>query len=294
MISPVNSYVGLTRESPLFEDPASLGTLYPTGQRNFVRVYPADDLAGAALARFASERGRRRAFVLDDGIPDYSGVIARAFVATAKRVGLEVVGRARWKTTRRSYAPLVRRIRSRRADAVLVSGVLNNNGARLIRDLRAGLGSQVDLMGPDGMAPVSSLLAATGRAGRGFFVTPGGLSLAHLPPAGARFVQRFARTQPGIEVQSLSVYAAQATETLLDAIARSDGTRASVLEQLFRTRSSGGLIGEISFDRRGDIRRAGVTILRAVRDAPSTSIASSAGGVPVSAIPVSPEDAEAR
>ena len=39
-----------------------------------------------------------------------------------------------------------------------------------------------------------------------------------------------------MEVEPATVYAAQATEVLLDAIARSDGTRGSVLEQLFKTR----------------------------------------------------------
>ena len=46
----------------------------------------------------------------------------------------------------------------------------------------------------------------------------------------------------------------QAADTLLDAIGRSDGTRGSVLEQLRRTREPRGLVGEVGFDERGDIR----------------------------------------
>jgi hypothetical protein len=51
-------------------------------------------------------------------------------------------------------------------------------------------------------------------------------------------------------------HAAQATDVVLDAIARSDGTRASVLEVLLRTRVAGGLLGDFSFDRRGTSARA--------------------------------------
>jgi ABC-type branched-subunit amino acid transport system substrate-binding protein len=45
----------------------------------------------------------------------------------------------------------------------------------------------------------------------------------------------------------------QATEVLLQAIARSDGTRASVVRELFATRMKDGILGSFSFDRNGDI-----------------------------------------
>ena len=52
LISPSNSVVGLTRGGPGV-DPALPGALYPTGRRNYLRVYPTDDLQGAALAHLA-------------------------------------------------------------------------------------------------------------------------------------------------------------------------------------------------------------------------------------------------
>ena len=54
--------------------------------------------------------------------------------------------------------------------------------------------------------------------------------------------------------------AAVATEALLEAIARSNGTRASVVEQLFETRLKGGFLGPFSFDRRGDITPARIAL----------------------------------
>ena len=52
---------------------------------------------------------------------------------------------------------------------------------------------------------------------------------------------------------------------LLDAIARSDGTRAGVLDELFRTSLRRGLTGSVRFDDRGDIVAPPVTILRISR-----------------------------
>ncbi len=48
----------------------------------------------------------------------------------------------------------------------------------------------------------------------------------------------------------------------LDAIARSDGTRASVTRELFRTRIDDGIPGDIRFDRTGDLVDAPFTVCR--------------------------------
>ena len=49
---------------------------------------------------------------------------------------------------------------------------------------------------------------------------------------------------------------------LLDAIARSDGTRGSVIDQLFRARVSDGLLGTFRFDAHGDVDSSPFTVLR--------------------------------
>ena len=97
------------------------------------------------------------------------------------------------------------------------------------------------------------------------FVSLAGAVTERLPPAGAAFARRFARTQAGAAVEPSAVYAAQSAEVVLDALARSDGTRASVLRELFRTRVRDGLLGDFGFDSRGDITESPVTILRVAR-----------------------------
>jgi ABC-type branched-subunit amino acid transport system substrate-binding protein len=56
---------------------------------------------------------------------------------------------------------------------------------------------------------------------------------------------------------------------LLDAIARSDGTRASVIAEVFNERVSNGILGSFSFDRNGDTTAGAVTIYRIVRGSPT-------------------------
>ncbi len=261
MISPLNSFVGLTRRGRGV--PSSLpASLYPTGRRNYVRVYPTDDLQGAALALFARERGRTRVFVLDDGDPGYGALMATGFETAARRLGLTVAGRLSWDPRAPAYGKLADRVAASGASAVFVGGLLDTNAARVVRDLRARLPRAVDLLATDGLTPLSLLVRRGGRAAFGTYVSLAGIVTDRLPPAGGRFVVRFGRTQAGTPVEPSAVYAAQATEVLLDAIRRSNGTRSSVVEELFRTRVSDGLLGSFSFDRNGDISESPITILQ--------------------------------
>ena len=66
---------------------------------------------------------------------------------------------------------------------------------------------------------------------------------------------------------------------LLDAIARSDGTRGSVLNELFRTRVQNGLLGAFGFDRNGDTTESPITILRVAGGGGSNTVMSVEGAV---------------
>jgi branched-chain amino acid transport system substrate-binding protein len=277
MVSPLNSFVGLTRHGPGVP-PDLLASLYPTGRRNYLRVYPTDDLQGAALALLARDRKRRSVFVLDDGEPGYGVLLATGFRTAARRLGLRIAGRATWNPQARSYAALARRVAASGAQAVFVGGLLDSNAARVVRDLRARLGADVDLLAPDGLTPLPLLVRSAGPAARGVFVSLPGVITERLPRAGAAFVKRFARLRSGEEIEPAAVYAAQAAQVVLDAIARSDGTRGSILDELFRTRVRDGLLGDFAFDRRGDITESPVTIVKVARGGTSQRIASVEGG----------------
>lgn len=74
----------------------------------------------------------------------------------------------------------------------------------------------------------------------------------------------FRATQPRGSVHSGTYVpeAAQAAEVALTAIARSDGTRASVLRQLRTLKIENGILGNFRFDRNGDITPGAVAIYR--------------------------------
>jgi ABC-type branched-subunit amino acid transport system substrate-binding protein len=120
----------------------------------------------------------------------------------------------------------------------------------------------IPVLGPDSWADGPAVRAELGPEAHDVFFSYPGVPLERLPPTGRRFVAEFGATQPGGLVSADAVYTAQATAVLLDAIARSDGTRASVARALFATDEHDQLIGDISFDRDGDIRPRPFSILR--------------------------------
>jgi ABC-type branched-subunit amino acid transport system substrate-binding protein len=92
-------------------------------------------------------------------------------------------------------------------------------------------------------------------------------ALSRLPAAGRRFVAQFSRAI-GTQPEPYAVSAAEAAETMLAAVARSDGTRKSVLHELFTQPVQNGILGSFRFDRNGDTTRAIVSVYRITRGRP--------------------------
>jgi branched-chain amino acid transport system substrate-binding protein len=123
----------------------------------------------------------------------------------------------------------------------------------------------VALVAADRFFPVPDLLEAAGPAARGMYLSVYGVPNGELPPPGKRFLEEFEATRAGEPSPSNSAaYAAQAAEILLDAIARSDGTRTSVTRELRGTTVVDGILGDIRFDEYGDLVAGPVTIFRIV------------------------------
>ena len=102
-----------------------------------------------------------------------------------------------------------------------------------------------------------------GGAAEGLYVTNYGIANDQLPPRGREFLRGFAAANGGEPGPDLgAAYGAQAAEILLDAIARSDGTRRSVLDEVRRTAVTNGILGDIGWDAQGDLLDSPFTVFR--------------------------------
>ena len=177
--------------------------------------------------------------------------MATAFATAARRLGLRVAGPRRVGPPARDYTrSSPASVAGARAQAVFLGGLLDTNAAAVDPRLRGALGRGVDLLGPDGLTPLSLLSAGPAPARVGVYVSLAGVVTERLPAAGAASRERFGARSRGVEVEPSAVYAAQATEVLLDAIARSDGTRGGRCSSSCSPRASkDGLLGPLRLRR---------------------------------------------
>ena len=258
MISPANTYVGLTHSGP-GTAAGEPDKYYPTGKRNYIRIVAADDYQGAADATLAKQLGLKKVFILNDK-EAYGQGVATDFKNSLSKLGVTVAGFSAWNGKASSYEGIATNIKQTGADGVFLGGLICENGGKLVKDLRAGLGSNVKLLAPDGFTPISAVVQGAGQAAENMTVSVAGQPNEKLGSVGKKFVKDFGATQSSGQVDPYSSYAAQAAEVLLTAIQNSDGSRAGAAANLFKTDVTNGILGSFKINAEGDTNSNPVSI----------------------------------
>jgi ABC-type branched-subunit amino acid transport system substrate-binding protein/outer membrane protein assembly factor BamB len=271
MISPANTYPGLTRPGlpPPWGYRGEPEVYYPAGTRNYFRVLPPDDVHGAAYALLAKDLELRSVYLLHDGPDAWKDLLSDPFRYAARRLGVPIAGSAAYDPETERFDELAERVARSGADGVVLGGNPYAGGDRLLKALRERLGTRVTIMAGFHFSFIPEVLELAGAAAQGVYVTPSDLPRAALDPGPA--ADQFAEDFGGAETPFV-LEAAQAAEVVVQAIARSDGTRASVLEELKATRVKDGLLGSFRFDRNGDVTPATVPILRITGATPPQAV----------------------
>jgi ABC-type branched-subunit amino acid transport system substrate-binding protein/predicted Ser/Thr protein kinase len=271
MISPSNTYPGLTRlglPAP-WGYRGEPGVFYPTGTRNYVRIPPLDDQHGAADAILAKQLGLRSVYVLYDGSVFWKGLLADPFRYAARRLGVGIAGASTFDGEEKGYGRLMDEIERSGAQGILLGGNPFAGADRVLRAVRARFGSRLTIMAGFYFLPVPDVLGVTHGDARGLYVATSEVTRAQLEltPAARRFMDQFGPGNGG----GFILEAAQATELLLKAIARSDGTRESVLKNLRASRVENGILGDFRFDRNGDLTPASIPIVHITGSTPPSA-----------------------
>jgi len=266
MVSPGNTLICLTKPSATCS-PDEPRRYYPTGRRNYARVVPTDADQGAGLATFAKNRGLRRVFVLQSGGDRVSQGQATTFEAAARALNVTIAGTASWDPNAQSYVQLMQQVKSSHPQAVLLAGLTEENGGRLIKDKVAVLGpnSAVALLAPDGFAQQSTITAA-GAAAVGMFASTPGRAPTQLPAAGQSFDRQLRTALGQAPLELYAPYAGQAAAVLLDAISRTGKNRAAIAAALPGTTVRNGIVGNFAIDSDGDVTVGPITVSRAARE----------------------------
>jgi len=250
MVSPANTYPGLTKPGKGEADEPN--KYYPNGKRNYFRVVPADDLQGAVGAVWAKDLGAKKVYIVHD-TELYGKGIADVFRAKAKDLGLTEAG---YEGAQKAdnYRALANKVKDSGADLVYYGGIVDNNPAVLLKDLRAVLPT-IKFMGPDGINCSEFLKQAGPSADQSVYSTFGGVPPEKYTGKAADWLKSYNAKYNNNNPNPYAIYGYEAAKVVLAAIAAAGDKaddRQTVLTNVAGAKNYDGVLGKWSFDANGD------------------------------------------
>jgi branched-chain amino acid transport system substrate-binding protein len=256
LLSPANTYGCLT-EPCSGPEPEKY---YPSGKRTYARVAPSDPNQGAVDAKFVQSKGVKSVYILNDK-EAYGLGVAKNFRGAVEALGIKVLGFSAYDPKAPNYQAIMTQIKNTNPDALFIGGLIDENSGQLINDKFNILGnnSQVLLMLPDGFTTDSIFKRSEGGTpqANGAYFSVAGVGIDKYKGAALDFISGFkSSVLHGKPVDPYAILGAQAAQVLLDAIEKSDGSRGSVIDNVFKTKVDNGLIGSFSLNSNGDLAGA--------------------------------------
>lgn len=261
IISPANTYPGLTKEVVGVTQPGEPGTYYPGGYRNYSRVIATDDDQGAAGAEWAKSLGKTKAYVLDD-TQTYGHGLAAAWALHATKIGIQVLstgGKTEgFDAKSTDYAALAQKIKATGADIIYIGSITGQNTGKLWKDLRAAM-PEITIMSGDGVFE-KSWYDGAGSAGNGTLLTFGGLGPDQLVGAGKTWFDEYKTAHGGNSPATYTAYGnASATVALAGLTKAATNDRWEVLKAVMATAGLETVVGTVTFDANGDATGGSIT-----------------------------------
>jgi branched-chain amino acid transport system substrate-binding protein len=262
-ITPANTYPGLTKKKGAA--PGEPEIYRPSGFVNYFRVVPADDIQGAVGAKWAKQRGAKKIFIIHDQ-ELYGKGIADVFDATAKKLGLQVVGNEGIDYKQPDQKPVLTKARATGADLIYMGGVVDTGAPIVIRqmkDLGMVAARGVRFLGPDGLLEEEVLKGATCDAAMqtDMRITFASLPFEKLKGIGATTYENY-KKKYGKEPTAYALYSVEAGRIAIEGIKRAAAQidkakdvkekRDAVRQAILNIKNYDGLNGKWSFDENGD------------------------------------------
>ena len=250
MVSPSNTYVGLTRsEGAEKGEPAKY---QPSGSKTFARVVPADHIQAAAQASYMKDQGIKKVYILNDK-EVYGKGLADQVEKIGAEQGLEIAGNDGIDTKAANFRALASKIKSSGADGFFFGGITQNKGVQVFKDIQAA-NPNIKMFGPDGVAESAFSEKLGSKVEKNVFITNPTLDPKEYPPSAQDFFAEF-KSKYGKDPEPYAIYGYEAMSITLEAIKNAGdkgNDRQAVVDELFKIKGRESVLGTYDIDENGD------------------------------------------
>jgi branched-subunit amino acid ABC-type transport system permease component/ABC-type branched-subunit amino acid transport system substrate-binding protein len=296
MISPANTAESLTK--PGTGDRHEPACYRPTGNLNYVRVVPTDDLQSLLSVVFMARPtiknadgsvqqvglNAKKIYILDDN-QLYGKGLAESVekICKSQTYNIQVLGHESIDAKAQTYETLMTKIKSLKPDVIYFGGTTQSNAGQLIKDMKKA-GLTIPLVGPDGTCENAIITAAGADTFDAvpFYATFPGLIpdvLQQLGGRGKQFVDGYAELYPVEEMidgkltkvkkpptEAYAVYGYECGIVLIDAIRKAGvKDRKAICEAVLSVKEYAGASGPFAFDKNGDTTNSFMTVNRVLK-----------------------------
>lgn len=247
----IYSDAGITQISPSSTNP----DYTKQGFKTTYRVVATDAQQGPALANYAAKGLKAKKVAIIDDATAYGKGLADEFEKTAKANGMTVVAREATNDKATDFKAILTKVKGTQPEVIMYGG-MDATGGPLAKQARE-LGIKAKIVGGDGMC-TDKVAELAGAAVVNIICSEAGMALSKMAK-GADFEKAYkARFNTGVQIYAPFTY--DAVYVIADAMKRGNTTTpAGILAQM-PTTNYNGLIGNVAFDPKGDMKEGIITL----------------------------------
>ena len=255
MVSPANTYVGLTTNEP-GSAPGEPTKYYPTGTRTYLRIVPRDSIQAASDLLAMKQAGCTKVAMANDK-QAYGAGLASLIELEKGDYGITVTSNTGIDPKAPNFRSYADTIKGQGADCFFFAGTVPNGAVQITKDVNAAL-PKAKIFGADGVCTDSYTNAKKGGVPASIDpliqCTVATLKLTAYP-GGKQFLAAYKQKYGVANPDPYAIYGYEAMKLGLDTINKlgaQGNSKSAVLKALFATTGRSSVLGTYGFDKNGD------------------------------------------
>ncbi len=249
--SKIYSDAGIVQVSPSATNP----DYTKQGFKTTFRLVATDAQQGPALANYTTKNLKAKTVAIIDDATQYGKGLADEFEKTIKAAGVKVLAREATNDKATDFKAILTKIKGLKPDVIMYGG-MDATGGPLAKQAKE-LGIKSKIVAGDGVC-TDKVAELAGDAVSNIICSEAGMALAKME-AGEDFQKRY-KTRFNADVQIYAPFTYDSVMVIVDAMKRANSTEsAKILEAVAQTNMKG-LIGNIAFDAKGDLKEGVITL----------------------------------